>query len=107
MKSHSQSRNSRRHPASLPQMHDVLGAVHRSLIASHTQPFPYHSSLDIRHRPNQPLAKHNRKPVQLIENKQRRLKSIASFCGVFLDYATLFQARETATASHDRPLTNH
>jgi hypothetical protein len=30
--------------------------------------------------PNQSLAKHNRKPLQLAENKHRRPKSIASFC---------------------------
>ena len=30
--------------------------------------------------PNQSLAKHNRKPVQLAENKHQRSKSIASFC---------------------------
>jgi hypothetical protein len=33
--------------------------------------------------PNQSLAKHNRKPSQIIEKKQQRLKSIASFCRVF------------------------
>ncbi len=30
--------------------------------------------------PNQSLAKHNRKPSQLTENKHQRSKSIASFC---------------------------
>src|SRR5271163_2517376 len=30
--------------------------------------------------PNQSLAKHNRKPLQVIENKHQRPKSIASFC---------------------------
>jgi len=34
---------------------------------------------------NQSLAKHNRKPSQLIENNHHRPKSIASFCRVFLD----------------------
>jgi hypothetical protein len=33
--------------------------------------------------PNQSLAKHNRKPSQLIENNHQRPKSIASFCRVF------------------------
>src|SRR5277367_3318345 len=37
----------------------------------------------MRHYPNQSLAKHNRKPMQLIENKHQRSKSIASFCRVF------------------------
>jgi hypothetical protein len=36
--------------------------------------------------PNQSLAKHNRKPSQIIENNQQRPKSIASFCRVFCDY---------------------
>jgi hypothetical protein len=36
--------------------------------------------------PNQSLAKLNRKPAQMIENKQRRPKSIASFCRVFCVY---------------------
>ena len=35
--------------------------------------------------PIQSLAKHNRKPPQLIENKHQRPKSIASFCRVFRD----------------------
>jgi hypothetical protein len=36
---------------------------------------------------NQSLAIHNRKPSQIIDNNQRRPKSIASFCRVFCDYA--------------------
>jgi hypothetical protein len=32
---------------------------------------------------NQSLAKHNRKPSQIIENNHQRPKSIASFCRVF------------------------
>ena len=36
---------------------------------------------------NQSLAKHNRKPSQLIENNHQHPKSIASFCHLFLDYA--------------------
>jgi len=35
---------------------------------------------------NQSLAKHNRKPSQLIENNHQRPTSIASFCRVFHDY---------------------
>ena len=40
--------------------------------------------------PNQSLAKHNRKPPQLLENKQRQFKSIARFCHVFRGHTTLF-----------------
>jgi hypothetical protein len=36
---------------------------------------------------NQSLAKHNRKASQIIENKQQRPESIASFCRVFRAYA--------------------
>jgi len=32
---------------------------------------------------NQSLAKHNRKPTQVVENKNQRPKSIASFCRAF------------------------
>src|SRR5580704_599208 len=52
----------------------------------------YSQSPHTRHRPNQSLAKHNRKPIQLTENKQQRRKSIASFCRVFRAYVTVFQA---------------
>jgi hypothetical protein len=55
----------------------ALGAVHWSLIAALARPFSQHSSLAIRHCPNQPPAKHNRKPVQRNENKQRRSKTTA------------------------------
>jgi len=36
--------------------------------------------------PIQSLAKQNRKPMQVVENKRRRPKSIASFCRVFCGY---------------------
>ena len=51
---------------------------------------------------NQSLAKHNRKPSQLIENNHQHPKSIASFCRVFLDYSPprnsppLFRSDSTA-----------
>jgi hypothetical protein len=98
MKSHSQSRNSRGRRASLPQIHQVLRAVHGSLIARHAPASRNHS-----------LANHNRKPFQLIENKQERLKSIASFCRVFRGYATLSQAprnrqRIPLDAAHQLPV---
>ena len=91
MRSHSQARNSR-HPASPPPIHDVLSVLYGPVIAHHAQPSAHRSSPANRHRPNQSLAKHNRKPIQLVENKQQRLKPIASFCRVFRGYATLFQA---------------
>jgi len=34
---------------------------------------------------NQSLARHNRKPMQVIENKHQHYESIASFCRVFSD----------------------
>jgi hypothetical protein len=109
MKSQSQSRNPRGRRASLPQIHQVLRAVHGSLIARHAPPSAHHSSPANRHRPNQSLANHNRKPFQLIENKQERLKSIASFCRVFRGYATLSQAprnrqRIPLDAAHQLPV---
>jgi hypothetical protein len=51
--------------------------------ADHESRFTRHLPLSTRNRPNQSLAKHNRKPLQIIENNQRRCKSIASFCRVF------------------------
>src|SRR5579863_529594 len=50
-------------------------------------PSSHHSSLVTHHCQNQSLAKHNRKPSQLIENNHQRPKSIASFCRVFCDYS--------------------
>jgi hypothetical protein len=46
-------------------------------------PASHHSSLDTHHCLIQSLAKHNRKPSQIIENNHQRPKSIASFCRVF------------------------
>jgi hypothetical protein len=43
----------------------------------------HHPSFVTPHFPNQSLAKHNRKPSQIIENNHQRLRSIASFCRVF------------------------
>jgi hypothetical protein len=36
---------------------------------------------------NQSLAKHNRKPTQIMENNHQQPKSIASFCRVFRAYS--------------------
>ena len=91
MKSQSQLRNSRRHPALLPRVQEVLCSGNGSLIPSDAQPFSHNSSPDTGHRPNQSLAKHNRKTMQLTENKRPQLKSIASFCRDSRRYVTLFQ----------------
>jgi hypothetical protein len=112
MKSHSQSRNSRRHPASLRRIHEALSAFHASLTANNAQPYSHQSSLAPRHFPNQSLAKHNRKPIQLVENKQQQPKSIASFCRVFRGHATLSQAqrprhRNPRITTHHSPVTPH
>jgi len=45
-------------------------------------PASYPPSLVAHHCLNQSLAKHNRKPSQVVENKHQRPKSIASFCRV-------------------------
>ncbi len=45
------------------------------------------SSLVTHHCPSQSLAKHNRKPSQLIENNHQRQRSIASFCRVYCEYS--------------------
>jgi hypothetical protein len=45
--------------------------------------------------PNQSLAKHNRNPVQLAENKHQRPKSIASFCRSLAPCAPPHQLRLT------------
>jgi hypothetical protein len=64
--------------------------------------------------PNQSLAKHNRKPSQLTENKHQRSKSIASFCRNLLappPHPTHHDSRATYRASrftnHQSLLTNH
>jgi hypothetical protein len=49
------------------------------------RPASNHSSRVTHRRHYQSLAKHNRKSSQIIENNHQRLKSIASFCRVFLD----------------------
>ena len=49
-------------------------------------PAANHSSFVTQRCLNQSLAKHNRKPMQVVENKQQRSKSIASSCRVFGDY---------------------
>jgi len=51
------------------------------LLAPH--PVPARSSILTDRCPNQSLAKHNRKPMQLTENNHHRPKSIASFFRVF------------------------
>jgi len=55
-----------------------------SRITGHAARFTHRASRFTRHCPNQSLAKHNRKPTQMTENKQQRSKSIASFCRAFL-----------------------
>ena len=115
MKSNPQSRNSRRHPAphkGLPRIHQVLGPFQGSQTANHAQLCSHHSSPAVRRLPNQSLAKHNRKPIQLIENKQRQLKSIASFCRLFRGDATLFQVPQNShriplITTHQSLITNH
>ena len=63
--------------------------------------------------PNQSLAKHNRKPSQLTENKHQRSKSIASFCRDFSappPHAANHDSRGTYPASRfacHSLLTNH
>jgi len=58
-------------------------AVRGSRFAGHESRFTSHEPRRTRHCPNQSLAKHNRKPSQLIENNHQRPKSIASFCRHF------------------------
>jgi hypothetical protein len=58
--------------------------VRGSRITGHESRFTNCASRFTRNYPNQSLAKHNRKPTQMIKNKQQRSKSIASFCRVFL-----------------------
>ena len=115
MKSRSQSRNPRRHAAphyEAAATHKVLSAFHRSQTANHAQPFVHHSSPAPRQSPSQSLAKHNRKPIQLIENKQQQLKSIARFCHVFNGYTANFQPprtrhRKPLIATHQSLITPH
>jgi NADH-quinone oxidoreductase subunit I len=64
--------------------------------------------------PNQSLAKHNRKPPQLIENNDQRPKSIASFCRAFFcdqtilpDRISPITLRETLITTHHSLLSNH
>jgi hypothetical protein len=67
MKSQLKSRKPRRHPAPLLTAPHTPSAVHGSRIANNGQPFSNHSSLITRHCLIQSLAKHNRKPLQMIE----------------------------------------
>jgi hypothetical protein len=64
--------------------------------------FTGHEPRFTRHCPNQSLAKQNRKPMQVAENKKQRPQSIASFCPVVCDYkvqsAQLKLAAANATA---------
>src|ERR1700693_1253574 len=48
--------------------------------AAHPQTSTHPARRPVPPSPNQSLAKHNRKPSQMIENKQQHPKSIASFC---------------------------
>jgi len=59
------------------------------------------SSLITRYCLIQSLAKHNRKPSQVIENKQQRPRSIASFCRVFC----YCQGKGAGPAERDRHCT--
>ena len=54
--------------------------------AAHSQPSTHSAHLSVTPTANQSLAKHNRKPSQMTENKQQQPKSIASFCRVVRDY---------------------
>jgi len=68
-----------------PKGRDMLepARVGNSTLSAHLLapcPASHHSSLVTHHCQNQSLAKHNRKPSQLIENNHQRPKSIASFC---------------------------
>src|ERR1700676_5328490 len=54
--------------------------------AAHPRTSTYPTHQPVPPTANQSLAKHNRKPSQMIEDKQQRPKSIASFCRVFRDY---------------------
>jgi hypothetical protein len=83
MKTHTQTRRGQHRPLRpprSPRVRILLRAVHAWRLASHAQPFSHHTSLPARHSQNQSLAKHNRKPPQISENKHQRPKSIASFC---------------------------
>src|SRR5271156_6139043 len=79
MKSHSQSRHSHRRQALPPSSPESSPAAANRALSFFHPPSPATHGY-----PNQSLAKHNRKPSQLAENKQRDLKSIASFCRLFL-----------------------
>ena len=57
--------------------------VRGSPLAAHESEFTRHSPPITCHRPNQSLAKHNRKPSKVIENNHQLPKSIASFCRHF------------------------
>ena len=90
MKSHPKSRHSYRGttlPPTSPKQ-SALFASHGSRITIHQSriagaSLSHRSSLATLHCPNRSLAKHNRKPMQIIENNQQRSKSISSFCRVF------------------------
>jgi hypothetical protein len=50
--------------------------------AAHPQTITHSTHVPVLPSANQTLAKHTRKPLQVIENKEQRPKSIASFCRV-------------------------
>ena len=62
--------------------------------------------------PNQSLAKHNRKPRQLTENKHQRSKSIASFCRTLppppraTNHDSRITLRGSLLTNHNSPLTH-
>jgi hypothetical protein len=105
MKSHSQSRNSWPHRASRPKIRVALGAHRETRGANHARPFAHDSSLATVHCFIQSLAKQKRKPIQVTENKQQRLKAIASFCRVLSGFATRF--RGTRNRHRSPRITTH
>jgi hypothetical protein len=81
-------------------MRRVVSALKELPTTDHAQPFSRHLSLPTRHCRIQSLAKHNRKPMQLIENKEQQRVSIASFFVFFTRTALHSKPWDTAAAAH-------
>ncbi len=83
MKTQSQPRNLRRHPAP-PSLTGprASSTIHESRLANSRRLFSRPSSPATRHCLIQSLANHHRKPIQLAESNHQRPRSIARF-GVF------------------------
>jgi hypothetical protein len=79
MQSQSKSRDSLRHLVRQSRIRALLRAVRGTRSPNRVRPVARHSSLPTRYLRNQSLAKHNRKPIQLVENKKQYPKSIANF----------------------------